>query len=203
MAGVKELQEFIDYAEKNRKYAAETAKGRRAALRLFEPELNDDEQQSVDLILDRFDKIYQAVHTKNKLKITASSLETYKSRLLSLLKEYKKYGIDPNAFNAWDMTRKHEPKRVTKADGAKKKSSDRILEAEVVDGSVGSFLNALDVQRVIENSSHTTFANEPNRIEFFMRPDFKVSLALPSDMNTREANRLKQMIDGMIVDDQQ
>ena len=39
-----------------------------------------------------------------------------------------------------------------------------------------------------------------NRSEIFLRDGFKITLELPIDLNTKEANKLKQYIDLMVMD---
>ena len=60
------IYEFIQIAEKNRIYPANTATARRTALKLFEQELSDQEKESFDIFKENFEKIYQAVFNKNK-----------------------------------------------------------------------------------------------------------------------------------------
>jgi hypothetical protein len=205
MPAIVDLKEFIDVAEKNRKYAKETAKGKRAALRLFETELNEDEMQSVDLLNDRLEKIYQAVYNNNKTKMQHSSLVMYKNRLQGLLKDYLKYGNDPNAFTSWDKTRKQEPRtsslKHTARTASRVPSSRNLIEAEVVNTDETIFEN--DELKALAGSASQggVFSSELNRFEVFLRPGFKVSLTLPIDLNKSEADRIKHMIDGMIVSD--
>lgn len=199
MPGVKDLKEFIAYAENNRKYAKQTAKGKRVALKLFEAELNEDEAQSLDLFHDRLEKIYQAVHQRNKTTIKASSLAIYKSRVQGLLKDYKKYGSDPNALNSWDTTRKHEPKVKRSAKPVFRSGSGaEPIEAEVVHESA-SFLDSDEIRKLMATSGGGVFNSELNRFEVYLRPGFKVSLTLPIDLTKTEAERLKHMIDGMVT----
>lgn len=202
MSDLSELKDFIEYAEKNRKYASETARGKRIALKLFEDELNDDETKSLNLFDQRFDKIYGIVYQKHKKDITASSLKVYKSRVRGLLNDFKKYAADPTTFDAWDPTRKREGGSAEKSSDKKgKRTPSKLIEAEVV-GSRDAEVRFSDEDYNTDIIPATLFSQEINRIEVHLRPGFKVSLSLPSDLTTKEANRLKHMIDGMVAHDE-
>lgn len=102
MANFQALYEFIDRAVKNRKYPPNTALGLKAALKLFEPVLNEDELGSIEKFKENLEQIYHAVSSKNK-EITASSLATYKSRIVKVVREYEQYGADPTKMNGWSL----------------------------------------------------------------------------------------------------
>jgi hypothetical protein len=199
MPGIKELKEFVDYAEKNRKYASETARGKRTAFRLFEKALNEDEAASVDLINERFEKIYSEVVQKNKMSVKMSALEVYKRRIRGLLNDYKKYANDATAFNLWDSGKKTS----TQKKGASanfSKVAPRIVEAQIVEGDM---VDEEKLLGAVARQEDSIFSTDFNNIEFFLRSGFKVNLILPADMTQKEANRLKHMIDGMVSEDDQ
>ena len=97
------LYEFINLAQKNRKYPANTAHGRRAALKLFETVLHLDELESLDLIEERMKEIYLSLISKHREAFSIKSLNTYKARFLKLIKDYKKYGTNPQAIAGWEI----------------------------------------------------------------------------------------------------
>lgn len=105
------LYKFLDIAVKNRKYARNTAFGLKAALKLFETEINDEERDSLDKFKDNLEQIYQNVVAKNKT-IQAHSLETYRSRVLKVLHDYGKYGLDPAKIVGWIPRRNIRQKKV-------------------------------------------------------------------------------------------
>lgn len=105
----KDLYEFVNSAVKSRKYPESTAQTLRAALKLYEQELNEEEQGSIDSFRKNIDQIAQAVFGKNKLKFSATSLATYKSRVLKVVNDYEKYGTDPTKMASWS------PKLVARA----------------------------------------------------------------------------------------
>src|SRR5579863_6313232 len=109
MKKLNSLYEFIALAQKNRKYPANTAHGRRAALKLFETVLHPDELESLDLIEERMKEIYLSLISAHKDTFSIKSLNTYKGRFLKVIQDYKKYGTDPEALANWEVkTRKYK-----------------------------------------------------------------------------------------------
>src|SRR3989344_2230656 len=101
---IQSLIEFTFAAEKSRKYPSNTAGAMRSALRLFERDMTDEEKESIDTFKNHIDQISQSVFNKNKSKMSATSLETYKRRLDSLINDYEKYGTEPSKMASWDRT---------------------------------------------------------------------------------------------------
>ncbi len=56
-----QLNTFIDTATKSRKYAPNTASGFKAALKLYEGDLNEEELGSIQLVKDNIEQIHKAV----------------------------------------------------------------------------------------------------------------------------------------------
>lgn len=201
MAGIKEIKEFIDYAERNRKYAPETARARRAALALFEQVLNEDEINSVEMIRERFEQIYSNVFQKNKLKATASSLKIYKSRVNALLKEFTQYGSDPDAFGSWDITRKTAGNRdKNKAISTKTKSN--TVSSVAKDQHINNIDKIKVEVQVPEEEPTESIPQDINTvsIKLYIRKGYLVDLKLPSDLTRKEASRLLNLIDGIAID---
>ena len=94
------LYSFIDRASRSRKYAEATAYTLKAALKLYEAELNEDEKKDVDLFKKNFEQITRTVMGKNGQRFNASSLAAYKSRAYKVLNDFVKYS-DPIAMNSW------------------------------------------------------------------------------------------------------
>jgi len=95
-----DLYNFIDFAKGNRKYPENTANGLKSALRIFEKELNIDELSSIDLVEENIEEIFINVVGKNKDK-GIGSLNTYKARVLKVIKDYQKYGVNPSKIQSW------------------------------------------------------------------------------------------------------
>jgi hypothetical protein len=79
-------------------------------------ELNEEEKNSLDKFKANIDQIYQSVFSKNK-NMSDSSLATYKSRVLTVLNDYERYGKEPTKMLNW--TRKGR----IRTPGTKKKSN--------------------------------------------------------------------------------
>lgn len=118
----KNLYEFIDIAEKNRKYLPNTATNYRTPLRLVESELTDEEKNSIDLVKTHLNEIFALLYSKNSDKLSASSFEVYKRRVRSLISDYEKYGDDPAKMAAWD--RNPQPRILKKIKNLPKKEID-------------------------------------------------------------------------------
>lgn len=167
------LIEFVDVAEKNRKYGPNTALAFKAALRLFEKELNEQEKESVDVFRDRLEQISQVVHRVNSSKFTASTIETYKRRIKSLLKDYYLYAEDPSKMAAWNR-----PARVVR-----RKSKTASDQGE-------------KVQTASEAIDLSTSASIPmTRFELPLRPSVKAIVLTPSDITNDETKKLKKYIE--------
>ena len=166
---VKSLMDFIDVAEKSRKYPSNTASARRSAVRLFEPELNDQERESLETLKKNFDHIYQTVFTKlNKINMTAESLQTYKNRFLGLMKDYEKYGLNPTKMASWNR-----PVRKMSVNRAVKNGDELPLHP---------------------GSSHQG-ETEMSRFELPLRQNVKAIILVPSDITKSEVEKVRKYIE--------
>src|SRR5579862_4026107 len=95
------LIDFVNSAERSRKYPPNTANAIKNALRLFEAELNEEEGASIDTFAGHLEQIYHGVFEKNKNRMSVGSLATYKTRINKVLADYRNYGSDPTKFNSW------------------------------------------------------------------------------------------------------
>src|SRR3989344_5568097 len=112
-----DLNAFIDSAVKSRKYPTNTAFGLKAALKVFEGELNEEEAKSIDKVRSNINQISQSVYQKQQSNLSASSLAVYKSRVLKVINDYEKYGTDPSKMANWSVkVISRERKKKTSAD---------------------------------------------------------------------------------------
>jgi site-specific recombinase XerD len=84
------LYDFVDFARANRKYPDNTANNLKSTLKIFEKELNAEELKSIDMVKDSIEEIFRSLVIAHKDK-SIVSLNTYKARLLKVIKYYKKY----------------------------------------------------------------------------------------------------------------
>lgn len=180
MQKFKELYAFVDAAVKSRKYPESTAQGLRAALKLFEAELNDEEIDSLDLVIKNLEQIYQSVCTKNMQKFSASSLATYKSRVLKVLGDFKNYGINPTKMSNWT------PKTILRTKNSKTNSNKK---------SNSSFSGEYSSEQIFVSS-------EMHRIELSLRPDTKFTVVVPRDIKQSEADTVKTILDSLVSHEQ-
>lgn len=169
------LTDFIEAAKKNRKYPDNTAYGFKAALRLFEPELTEEEKESLDTFKSHFEQIYQSVFNKNKAKFTASSLAVYRRRLLGLIADYEKYGIDPTKMVSWIR-----PSR--KMSGRKSENSKQAIQAD-------SGVSGVAEAQLIEKGPTM------DRFELSLRPNIKAIILVPSDLSSDEVKKIRGLVD--------
>jgi hypothetical protein len=94
------LYDFIDFAKANKKYPESTANNLKSALKIFEKELNAEELLSINMVEDSIGEIFRGLVIAHKDK-SIVSLNTYKARLLKVIKDYKKYGVEPSKIQSW------------------------------------------------------------------------------------------------------
>jgi hypothetical protein len=167
------LKDFIEAAEKSRKYPRNTALALKTALRLFEPELNEEEKTSVDKFQENFESIYAAVFEKNKTKFSTGSLDTYRKRISRLLNDYFAYGRDATKMNAWKPTVRQST-RTSKTISNKSAVQPSLEDTASLSAELGS---------------------KVDRIEWSFNDKRKALLVLPLDLTASEAETLKDLID--------
>ena len=126
-----EIEKFVDIAVRNRKYPQNTAVGFHTVLRMVKPELNEEEQNSLDTIKKNLDQIFNTLHSKNPKKWTIVSIEVYKKRLKRLINDYENYGIDTSKISNWDRkprTIVHKQLEDKPTNNATSKEKDSLLE---------------------------------------------------------------------------
>ena len=173
MQNFEELLKFVDIAIKNRRYPDNTGYAIRAALRLFEKELNKDERESIDKFKINIDQIYQNVFRKNSGELSAKSLATYKSRVTKALSDYEKYGTDPTKMANWPAKVLTRPKKHNTPD---------LVDKNNAGGS----------------DSYKVSTSDMHKIELSIRPGApKFIVIVPGDITPDECTRIKAVIDSL------
>lgn len=173
------LYEFITTAQKSRKYNPNTAGGFKTALRLFEKELNDEEKASLQLFKQNFEQIYHQVVNKNmsSSSYTAASLEVYKSRILRLLNDFEKYGLDATKMASWN------PKiRIAKRE-------KKIVETEATAKTLTE-----EPQEQPQN-----LKIDMAKFELPLREGVFAIIQTPRDLSIEEAKKIRGYIDYLMV----
>jgi hypothetical protein len=168
------LYTFIDAAEKNRKYLPSTAQDLRNALKKIELEINEEEKASIDKLLENLNQIFHVYYQKNPASMTASSIETYKSRIRKVINEYKKYGMNSTGMNSWN------PKPVQKR---------KPLKIE----SQAESQNKLSVKDDSLTDSNIPSQNV-TRFELPLRENAKAIILLPGDITKSEVDKVAAYI---------
>lgn len=106
MTTIDTLTEFINRAERDRKYPSNTAVAFKTPLLLIASELTDEEKNSLETFESRIDQIFNSVYTRGNSNLSASSLEEYKRRIRRVISDYKAYGIDPSKMASWNRVSK-------------------------------------------------------------------------------------------------
>ena len=172
----KDLYDFIDFAKGNRKYPENTANGLKSALKIFEKELNLDELNSIDLIEDNIEEIFVSVVAKNKDK-SIGSLNTYKARVLKIIKDYQRYGINPSKIQGWDI----KQNKIIHAKSVKKDIPDKKQDNEQ-----------------IGLSDHV---NTPvHKIELSLRDGSKSIIIVPKNIDGKDIKMIKNILDSLAAE---
>ncbi len=172
-----DLYDFIDFAKGNRKYPENTANGLKSALKIFEKELNIDELASIDLIEDNIEEIFVSVVGKNKDK-SIGSLNTYKARILKVIKDYQRYGVNPSKIQGWDAKANRPAERKTTKEDKSDKNQDN------------------------SQTALSDYTNTPvHKIELALRDNIKSTIIVPKDITAKEVKMLKNMLDSMVADE--
>lgn len=194
-----DLSIFIDLAEKNRKYPANTAQGLRASLKVFGKELKPDEFNSLNLVEERIDEVFLDVLNANRDKYSIESLNTYKARFVKVLTDYKRYGVDPSKMQNWTVKARkpveHNPQRHL-TDSVEKDTPDVKQDASVQTPSA----HLPSPVHTVENSGLPMSANlsdNCHRLELALRPGIKAILVLPADLSAPEAETIKSILDSL------
>jgi hypothetical protein len=208
MNAINSLFDFIKTATAERKYAENTARGRKAALKLFEPHLSEAERESLDTLEKNLDNIANDIYAKQKDSgFTSKTLMLYKGRILKLIADYRLYGSDPGKMAAWNPRRSATALK-TKASATTQKTNSRTTqEGEIVEVELAQQPRVIKAMNTFTPSAQggvTAFDvsgryTETNRSEIFLREGFKIILELPTDLTHDEASKLKQYIDLMAV----
>lgn len=164
------LYEFVDLARINRKYADNTANNLKSALKIFEKELNAEELKSINMVEDSIGEIFRSIIISNKDK-NIVSLNTYKARLLKVIKDYKKYGTDLSKMQGWvAKTRKSTPLLIRKDNSDKKNIKLSNL-----------------IQLPVENFHKIELSLDSGKIE----------ILIPKNITAKESKTIKDILDSL------
>lgn len=165
------LYDFIDFAKTNRKYPESTANNLKSALKVFEKELNAEELRSINMVEESVNEIFRSVTIANKEK-SIVSLNTYKARLLKVIKDYKKYGVNPSKMQGWVVKEKKSTPLLIKKDNLDK---DKINLSNSISDPVDNYY----------------------KIELSIRNNAKISISLPKDITQKEIEIIKKILDSV------
>lgn len=162
---------FISAARKSRKYPARTAENLKYALRLIEDQITPEEHESTKLLLDNIDKIFHEYYAKNQARLSATSLEVYKSRVRKVLREFNEYGTNPAKMASWNP--------VLRTRKSKENSSMQV-------GGKANIETDFFAPGVSENTTRFELPLENNR---------KVVFLTPKDINQQEIFKMGKYLE--------
>jgi len=169
---------FLDYAANHGLWKAATAKSYATAASKIEDELTEQEAQDVRSI--DLDLVFQRFVNRNKVSVSPSTLRTYKRRVANTIEEFVAWREDPAGYRP-----KMNSRERSKGDTAttKERSGEEREEGN-------------RTERGTRQSSETSPGPTSNllTIPFPLRPDFVVSVQVPRDLKTKEADRLAAFI---------
>lgn len=165
------LYDFIDLAKTNRKYEVNTANNLKSALKIFEKELNAEELKSIAMVEDSIGEIFRSLAIANKYK-SIVSLNTYKARLLKVIKDYKRYGAEPGKMQNWVVKTRISTPLLVKKD---KTDNKKINLSNVILGPVDN-LHKIDL-----SLDHG-----------------KAQISLPKEISVKDAEIIKRIIDSLV-----
>jgi len=168
-----DLYNFIDLAKNNRKYPPNTANGLVSALKLFEKQLNVDELGSVGLIEDNIEEIFIGVVGANKDKNIAS-LNTYKTRLLKVISDYQKYGINPSKMQGWQVSLSRPATHKTVKPDIKDRNLDKI-----------------------ETDLSTSVDTPVHKIDLSLKNGGRAVILVPNNLDRKDADTIKNILDSL------
>jgi len=172
--GIQGLYDFIERATKSRKYPENTAQGLKAALKLFDAVLNEEERKSLDTFKNNIEQIYHSVSSKNGKNFNASTLAVYKSRISKLLSDYGKYGVDPTKMASW------APKVINRSPRKQRPATSTESMSEIK-----------DLLPITALGMH--------KIELALRPGVKSVIIVPTDMTDTEGAIIKGVLESLVT----
>lgn len=164
------LYDFVDFARANRKYPDSTANNLKSALKIFEKELNAEELKSIEMVEESIGEIFRSLVIANKNK-SIVSLNTYKARLLKVIKDYKRYGAEPGKIQHWvAKTRIFTPLSVKK--------------------------DKLDKKKIILSNPINTPVDNYHKINLSFDCG-SVQVSIPRGINSKEIKIIKDVLDSL------
>lgn len=178
------LYDFIDFARANKKYPENTANNLKSALKIFEKELNPEELKSIDMVKDSIGEIFRSLVIAHKDK-SIVSLNTYKARLLKVIKDYKKYGVEPSKIQSWVP----RLRQGYSGQGKTRKS--------LPDGRQAHPKDKTDKKKIILSNPINSPVDNFHKIDLSLDSG-KVQILVPRVISAKEAKVIKGILDSLV-----
>ena len=183
------LYDFIDFARANKKYPENTANNLKSALKIFEKELNPEELKSINMVESSIGEIFRSLVIAHKDK-SIISLNTYKARLLKVIKDYKKYGVEPSKIQSWVP-------RLRQGSG-QEKTEESSPHAYRQAGAVRQTQqkDKVDKKKIILSNPINSPVDNCHKIDLSL--DFgKAQILVPKVISAKEAKIIKDILDSL------
>lgn len=172
-SAIESLENFITRAERDRKYALNTAAGMRAALNMFAAAMNEEERESLDVMRERLDQIYNEVFRQKNNKMSSGSLKTYYNRVRKVLNDHDNYNHDPEKYNKWLPPRRSHAPKPNQSKGLRSKDGTR-----------------LSTKTEASSSTPMASASTSERFEIIFENGHRALLILPARRSKADVQRL-------------
>jgi hypothetical protein len=171
---IERLREFLSKTEKLGKYPRNTAVAMQSALRVVEEGLLPEEPDSPDYLVEHLEEIFN--RQLKKLELSEGSLQAYIGRVRRVINDYQRYGLDPKALLAWKPKIKQRASKGRNGSSQAEEPTPAILPLapQLISGSTQTALRTL---------------------VWSLRPDLSIQIQLPADLNKKDVERLKKLLD--------
>jgi hypothetical protein len=151
----------------------------RAALKMFTDAMNEEEKESLEIMGQRLEQIYNEIFRQKGNKVKSGSLQTYYRRVKRVLNDNKHYGNDPVKYASWTPQRRsHAPKPAGAKAGKKTHAGSQA---------------ASHVNTPAPAAAAAVGAND--RFEITFDNGQRALLILPARRSASDVQKLKKLID--------
>jgi hypothetical protein len=182
------LTEFLKYVADHGLWKANTALSYRTAASKIESDLT--EQEAADVRQIDLNLVFQRYMNRNKLKVSPSTLATYKRRLGNAIEEFVRYRGDPMNYRP-QLTSGRQP-----GDSEKSAPENSRKKRKAPRQPAGDEREPRDVPAMTPSSTTPMLT-----VPFPLRPDFLASVQIPRDLRKGEADRLAAFIKTLAMDE--
>ena len=181
------LTEFLKYVADHGLWKANTAVGYRTAASKIEGDLT--EQEAADVREIELDLVFQRYVNRNKLKVSPSTLSTYKRRLRKAIDEFVRYRNDPMNYRPQLTSAGRQGSATEAGSPGGGRAGERAPKTRRA------------TETVAQPSGPPSSSTPMLTVPFPLRHDFLASVQIPRDLRKGEAERLAAFINTLAMDE--